>query len=75
MIVPETMIGKTAADAVEIRLQREQRGLAVQRVEDRLDEEEIRAAFRQPFDRLAVCRDELVEADVARTRVVDVRRN
>ena len=56
VIVPETITGKRRPDAVEAGLEREQRGLAVQRVEDRLDEEEIGAAFGEAFDRLAVRR-------------------
>ena len=56
-------------------LEREQRGLAVQRVEDRLDEEEVGAAFGEALDRFAVRRDELVEADIARTGIVDVGRD
>ena len=66
---------KAAAAALEVRFQREQGGLAVQRVEDRLDEKEIRSALRQSIDRLAVGRDQLIEADIARARIVDVGRN
>ena len=75
VIVPETITGKRRPRRSKQRLDREQRGLAVQRVEDRLDEEQIGAAFGERFDRLAVRGDELVEADVARAGIVDVGRD
>ena len=56
-------------------LDREQRGLRVQRVEDRLDEEEIAAAVGEPARLLVVRVRERVERDVARARIVDVRRD
>ena len=64
------------ADAalVERPLDREQRGLGVQRVEDRLDQQEVDAAVEQPERLLAVGGLELVEGDGARAGVVDVAR-
>ena len=61
VIVPETITGSRAPDALEARLDREQRGLGVQRVEDRLDQQQVGAALDQPVDRLGVGRDQLVE--------------
>ena len=52
----------------------EDRGLGVQRVENRLDEENIRAAVDETLDLLAIGDAELVEADRAETRIVDVGR-
>ena len=62
VIVPETIDRQPLARALEERVDREQRGLGVQRVEDGLDQEQVGAAFDQARDRLAVGRDELVEA-------------
>ena len=60
---------------VEERLEREDRGLGVEGVEDRLDQEDVGAAVDQAARLLEVGRDELVEGDVARARVVDVGRD
>ena len=54
-------------------VEREDRGLRVQRVEDGLDQEQVAAAFEQPLGLLVVGRAQLLERDVARGRVVDVR--
>ena len=58
---------------LEERLQREDRGLGVEGVEDRLDQQQVGAAVDQPAGLLEVGRDELVEAGVAGAGVVDVR--
>ena len=50
------------------------RGLAVERVKDGLDEQEVDAAFLQRARRLRVSVFELVERDVAIGRVVDLGR-
>ena len=63
------------AVVLEHRLHREDRGLGVEGVEDRLDEEQVRAALEQAAGRLGVRLDQLVEADVAGTGVVDVGRD
>ena len=52
----------------------EDRGLGVQRVEDGLDEEDVRAAVDETLDLLAIGDAELIEADRAEARIVDVRR-
>ncbi len=53
----------------------EDRGLRIERVEDRLDDEEVHAALDQPVGRLAVGRHEIVEPDIPGTGVGDVRRD
>ena len=53
VIVPETMIGRRAPRALEQSFDREQRGLGVQRVEDRLDQQQVGAAFDQAVGRFA----------------------
>jgi len=54
---------------------REHRGLGVQRVEDGLDQQDVDAAFDQRPHLLGVGLAQLVEAHVARARVVDVGRD
>ena len=49
--------------------------LAVQGVEDRLDEQNVGPAVDKPGDGFAIGGDQLIEADVAEARVVDVRRD
>ena len=48
--------------------------LGVQRVEDRLDQDHVDAAFDQPARRLGITRGELVETGVAEARIVHLRR-
>ncbi len=52
----------------------ENRGLGVQRVEDGLDQDQVRAAVDQAADLLAVGDPEIVEGDGAVARIVDVGR-
>src|ERR1700727_906987 len=52
----------------------EDRGLGVQGVEDRFDQENVGNAVYEPPDLLAIGDAELVEADRAETRIVDVGR-
>ena len=54
-------------------LDAEDRGLRVERVEDRLDDEEVGAALDEALGRLLVRLRELVERDVPGARVVDLR--
>ena len=61
--------------AFESLLDRDQGRLGVQRVEHRLDEEQVDATLEQALHRLAVSGDQLVEAHGAKARVVDVGRN
>ncbi len=74
-MVPETMTGQRRAALLEQRLQREDRRLGVQGVEDRLDQQHVRAAVDQAAGLAAVGLDELVEGDVAGARVVHVGRD
>ena len=60
---------------LENLLDGEQGRLGVQRIEHRLDEEQVDAAFKQALERLAVGDDQFVEAHSAKARVVDVRRD
>ena len=52
----------------------EDRGLGVQRVEDGLDQQEVRAAIDETLDLLAIGDAEVVEADRAEAGIVDVGR-
>ncbi len=77
--VPEIITGTAVQAArralVLDRLDREDRGLRVERVEDRFDQQQVDAAVEQRT-RLLVVRDaQFVEADVARAGVVDVGRD
>ncbi len=49
------------------------RGLAVERVEDRLDQEQVDAAVGEPADLFGICLDDLLEAVRAEAGVVDTR--
>ena len=66
VIVPEIISGRRAPRRLERVVDREQRRLGVQRVEDRLDQQQVDAALEQPVDRFAVGGDQLVEADCAK---------
>ena len=72
VIVPEIMTGTRRPRGCEVRIDGEQRGLGIEGVEDGLDQQEVGSPVQQPPDRLAVGRDELVEADVPKAGVVDV---
>ncbi len=63
------------ASALEFGLDREDRRLRVQRVEDRFDQQHVGAAVEQPARLLTVRQRQFVERDVARTGIVDVGRN
>ena len=64
----------TFARVVEIPLDREQRHLGVQRIEYRLDQDQVGAALDEAVGGLVIRGDQLVPAHVAITRIVDVRR-
>jgi hypothetical protein len=59
---------------VEDFLDRHQRGLGVERIEDRLDQQEVRTARDERANLVDVGRLHLVERDDAEARVVGVRR-
>ncbi len=67
--------GHALAGVFEELVDGEQRGLGVERIEDGLDQEDIGAAFEQCLALFVVGVAQLVEADVARARVVDVGRD
>ena len=60
---------------LEQGLDGEDRRLGVQRVEDGLEQDQVDAAVDEARERLAVGRDQLVEVDVAKARIVDVGRD
>ena len=64
-----------AAALLEQRLEREDRGLGVEGVEDRLDQQQVGAAVDEAAGLLEVGLDQPVVGDVALARVVDVRRD
>ena len=64
-----------AASRFEKLFDGEQRGLGVEGVEDRFDEQDVGAAVGEAANRLGVADDEVVEADVAIAGVVDVGRD
>ncbi len=66
---------QSLAGVVEQLVEREERGLRVQRVEDRLDEEQVDAAVEQRLRLLVIRIAQLVERDVARAGVVHVGRD
>ena len=61
--------------AFELGFDREDRGLGVQRVEDRFDQQQVGAAIEQSARLFAVGQRQLVERDIARAGIVDVGRN
>jgi hypothetical protein len=75
VMVPEIMTGQRRPRSSKSLLDGEDRGLGVEGVEDRLDQQQVGAAVDQAVGGCSVGRDQLVEGDVARARVVDVRRD
>ena len=73
-MVPLTITGRRKPRSSKSDLDGEDRRLAVERVEDRLDLQDVGAAGDQAAARLLVCGDQLVPRDVARAGVVDVGR-
>jgi hypothetical protein len=64
--------GQAEATRLEDLVDRDEGGLRVQRVEDRLDEQEVDVAVDEGLDLLAIGGAELVEGDAAGGRIVDV---
>ena len=71
MIVIDSMIGSSRSTP---RLRGVDRGLGVQRVEHRLDQDEIDAALDQRLDLLDIDVGDGVEIDLAKAGIVDVGR-
>ena len=67
--------GHALAGVLKELVDGEQRRLGIERVEDGLDQEHIRATFEQRLALFVVRVAQLIEADVARARVVHVRRD
>ena len=72
-MVPLMMSGRRIAQFVPQALDGEDGGLGVERVVDRLDDEDVGAAFDERAGGLEVGLVEVFEVDVARARIVDVR--
>ena len=70
--VPLMISGRRSPRVLEVLVDREQRRLGVERVEDGLDQQQVGAAFDQRLDLLVVGGAQLLEVDVARARVVHV---
>jgi hypothetical protein len=66
---------QTAAGLLEIGLDREDRRLGVEGVEDGFDKQDVGAALHQPFGGFQVGLDQLIEGDGAVTRIVHIGRN
>ena len=75
MIVPEIMTGSLSPLASKTLIDGGKRRLGVQGVEDRLDDQNIRAALDQRGCRLGIGRAQIVEAHRAKARIIDVGRN
>jgi hypothetical protein len=71
--VPEMIDGQAFAGLLHQLVDREDRGLGIERVEDRLDQEEVCTAVQQTAGLLQIGVLQLVEAGVACAGVVDVR--
>ena len=67
--------GQLAAKLLEHLFHRETRGLGVQRIEHRLDEDGIGAAFDQAARLRGVGVDQRIEADIAETGIVHIGRD
>ena len=64
VIVPEIITGTRSPRAAKTLLDREERGLGVERVEDRLDQQQVDAAVDQPVGGLGVRGGDLLEGHV-----------
>ena len=71
-MVPEMMSGSGLAELVEERLDRGDRRLRVERVEDRLDEEDVGATLDQAGGGFAVREFEFGPGDASGGRIADV---
>ena len=67
--------GHTPPALFEVAVDRMQRRLGVERVEDRLDQEQVHAPIEEASDLIVVGRLQLVEGDAAGTGIVDVTRD
>ena len=75
VMVIDSMIGTSHAHLRRSLLKRAKpAGLGVERVEDRLDQNEVRAAFDEGAGLLAIDIDQRIEVDLAEAGIVDVRR-
>ena len=75
VIVPEIIIGSSTPFSSNTSSVGKARRLGVQRVEHRLDQDDVGAALDQPAHLLRVGLAQLVEVDVAEAGIVDVGRD
>ena len=72
-MVPETMMGNSMPHSFHDAARREQCRFGIQGIEDCFDQQNVDAARDQGAARFGVSRHQLIEARVAKSRVVDVR--
>src|SRR5918999_240183 len=60
---------------LEILIDSEESGLGIERIEDGLDQQQIRTALEQTTHGLGISDHQLLEGDVAKTGVIDIRRD
>ena len=65
----------TPTGLLEMLLDREQRGLGVERVEDRFDQQDVRATIAEAADGFTIGINQLIEAGVAIARIIHVWRD
>ena len=75
VMVPEIMTGRRTPSRSKKSSMAKMRRLGVERVEDRLDQEQVGAALDQRLGALGVGSDQLVEGDGAEARVVHIGRD
>ena len=75
VIVPEIITGRRMPFSAKISSAGEDRRLGVQRVEDRLDQDDVGAAVDQAAQLLAIGDAQIVEGDGAVAGIVDVGRD
>ena len=68
VMVNETITGTRRPGFLEVLVDRKQRRLRVQRIEDRFDQQQVHAAVQQPARLLAIGLDQLIEGDGAISR-------
>ena len=66
--------GEVDTEFVKRAARTKERGLGVQRVDHRLDEQQVDSAQHERAGCVAVGRGQIVKTDVAKARIVDIRR-
>jgi hypothetical protein len=60
---------------LKILIDSEEGGLGIERIEDGLDQQQVRTAFEQTTHGLGISDHQLLEGDVAKTEIIDIRRD